>query len=41
MSWRYTIAHRLSFVGLVLSVVMMILLPWTRPDKNGSKQDNE
>ncbi len=28
MKWRYEMAQRLAFINLILSVVMMLLLPW-------------
>lgn len=30
MDWRYQLARRLAFLTLIISVIMMILLPWPK-----------
>lgn len=32
MDWRYLLARRLAFLTLIISVIMMILLPWPKRD---------
>ncbi len=39
MTWRYELASRLAFLMLIISVVMMILLPFPRRSHR-SEQDN-
>ncbi|MBD3257129.1 hypothetical protein GF377_01755 [candidate division GN15 bacterium] len=41
MNWRYQTAQRLAFITLIISVVMMILLPWSREQKEPDYEPEE
>jgi hypothetical protein len=41
MTWRYQLAQRLAFVSLITSVVMMVLLPWSREKHKSETSDPE
>ncbi len=39
MNWRYALARRLNLITLIISVVMMVLLPW--PKKEVKKEETD
>ncbi len=41
MTWRYQLARRLNFIMLVISVVMMILLPWPKKEVRVENQETD